>query len=1105
MLNFNLFLKFINITLGLLTNYYEYCWTNSKFLKMKLKFNGILVLLLVLIAQLTFAQERVVSGSVSENTGMPLPGVTVSVKGTKLATQTDFDGKFSIKATSSQILVFSYIGMKTKEVPASATTLNVKLTDDSVELESVVVNALGVEVKKSQKASSFSSVKGEELTKSGESTLLKGLSGKASGVSITANSGDPGSGAYIQIRGQNSITGSTQPLFVIDGIPVSSDEIGDSANQVDGVGQQSRLNDINPNDIESLEVLKGASAAALWGYRAANGVVLIKTKRGKKGKISVNINSSVSFDRVNVKMDLQDKYGQGSNGVWARNAGGSFGDKLADRTGGADTYTTTGSYFVSDNGNTIYPIATKNSKTSYEKSNMDAVIGDGLSLDNHIGISGGNENSNFYLGLGSNKQDGVIRNSNYERTTLDFSTETKVADKLTLKGKFSYSSVNSNRIQQGSNTSGLYLGLYRNAPDFDIRDFIGTNYDANGVPSLNSQRTYRRELGTTIANPNPTYNNPIWTTDVQKNPNTVDRYVAGFELKYDANKWLSLLTRVGLDGYSDKRITVFPKNSAQNAGNGQANESVTDFQSYNIDFMALGNLQINDNIGLSYLTGVNFSQSNYDQRGGSYKNFIIDTPKFSYDNALIADKTTFLDRTYTRLSGAYFSAAFDYKNYIFLTLGGRFETSSTYDPNLKVYFYPTAELGYKFTKNIENEILTDGKLRATFGKIASIPAAYRGNTPYTTASGIEGYGGAYDSGSYNGSFQQSENGGNFNLKPEIKTEYEVGLDLEFFRKIKLNATYYTNKTKDLLVNVPLNGSSTFANIYGNYAAIDNKGFEIELDANIITTSSGFKWNVYGNWSTNKNEVTELLGTDSLLLNGFEGTSSRAVLGQPLGVLWGGKFERNANGTLVLDANGFPTASDAEGVIGNPNPKWRGALGTSISYKNITLSTLFDASIGGDLWDGTNAVLNNFGRTWETANEVELTSPTKNYAGQTIPAGTVRGNLHDFGGGNVLLDQSWYTSLGGGFGTVSEHFIKSSSWVKWRELTLSYLLKFKDSKVGVESITFSGTGRNLWLWTEAKDLGQDPESNLTGGSNGRGLQYFNSPNTKSFIFSVNLKF
>ena len=274
---------------------------------------------------------------------------------------------------------------------------------------------------------------------------------------------------------------------------------------------------------------------------------------------------------------------------------------------------------------------------------------------------------------------------------------------------------------------------------------------------------------------------------------------------------------------------------------------------------------------------------------------------------------------------------------------------------------------------------------------------------------------------------------------------------------------------------------------------------------MLPSDSKMKWNVFGNWSTNRNEVTQIEGTESIFLNGFTGGSSRAVLGQPLGVLWGGKFDRDASGNLILDANGFPTVANAEGVIGDPNPDWRGAIGTSFEYKNFTISTLFDSSIGGELWDGTNGALNNFGRTWESANEVTLTTPLVNYAGNSVGPGTVRGNIADFGAGPVLLDQSWYQGLGGGFGPVAEQFVKSATWVKWRELTLSYFIPLNNLKLGIESITIKGTGRNLWLWTEDKTLGQDPESNLTGGSNGRGLQYFNSPNTKSFLLSVNLKF
>ncbi len=1072
---------------------------------MKTKITNLTILLLMLFAQITFAQEKVFSGKVSDSKGLPISGVSVQVKGTKKTTQTDFDGGYSISALATQVLEFRFVGMQTQYVVASQAA-NIILKDDSTQLENVVINSLGIQVKKNLMASAYSKVKGTAVTESGENSLIKGLSAKASNVNITSSSGDPGAGAYVQIRGQNTITGSTQPLYVIDGIPVSNNEIGSGTA---GVVEQSRVNDLNPNDIASVQILKGAAASALWGYRAANGVILITTKKGKKGSLSVEINTSISLDRLNVEMDLQDKFGQGLNGVWGRNNANSFGDKINSRAGGSDVFNTAGAYFVSNTtGNKIFPVAAggKRSNNNFNQSNMDAVLGTGTALDNHVGISGGSANSSFYLGLGKLEQKGVVRGSTYNRTSVDFSTETTIAEKTTFKSKFTYSHVDSNRIQQGSNLSGLYLGLYRTPADFDNRDYVGTYYSATGVPTFNSHRAYRQEIGTFVGDLNPSYNNPLWSTDVQRNPNTVDRYIAGLELKHEINKNIAILGRFGLDGFSDKRITMFPISSSENAGFGSANEQVTDYRQYNIDVMALGDLKLMQNLDLSYVIGYNFSESNFDARGGSYKNFLIDSDKFSYDNALIKDKTTFLNRTNSKLNGGYLSAAFDYNSTYFLTLGGRLENTTTYGPNLKNYFYPSAEFGYKFSNDLKSSVLTDGKFRLTYGQIASIPQAYLTNTYFDNANGTEGYGPGYDAGVYNGSFQRSFSGGNENLKPEIKTEVEVGADLEFFNRIKLNGTFYTNEVKNLLVDVPINGSSTFGSLYGNFATLQNKGIELDFDINLLPKTSDLKISLVGNWARNRNLVTKIEGTKSIFLNGFGGASARAVEGYPMSVLWGNSFEKNVDGTLVLNSNGFPVVSATEGVIGNSNPDWRGGLGTNIAYKGFKFTTLFDASIGGDLWDGTNGALNNFGRTWESANEVTTTTPLTNYAGNIVPAGTVRGNIRDFGAGPVLLDQSWYRGLGSGFGPAAEQFVKSATWVRLRQLSLSYRIDLKDKNVlGFESITFIGTGRNLWLWTQDKTLGQDPETNLTGGSNGRGLQYFNSPNTKSFVFSVNLKF
>jgi TonB-linked SusC/RagA family outer membrane protein len=1089
---------------------------------MRSKFKWLFALFIAFTIQLSFAQQKTVTGKVTSEDGA-VAGAVVKIVGTNNAVSTGFDGSYSIKAKEGDVLEVSYVGLPNKTMPVvSGNVINFSLAG-SKEIEIVtIVNTLGVEVKKGQQGTASSKVKGNAVKASGESSLIKGLSGKASNVSVVSNSGDPGSGSYIQIRGQNTITGNTQPLFVIDGIPVSNDEIGSAT---DGVGQQSRMNDINPNDVENVQILKGASAAALWGFRAANGVVLITTKKGKGGKMQVNLNTTFSQDQVNLRFKTQDLFGQGSSGIWSQApnvAANSYGDLISRRAGGSDVFNTTGSRFVAQDGTVYFPITAKRSKENFNDSNYDAVIGTGYSLDKHLSLSGGNANGSYYLGLGHLEQQGIIRGSDYERTSVDFNTTFKLSDKTTAKGKFNYSSINANRVQQGSNTSGLLLGLYRTPADFDNSDYIGTNINAAGVRFENAHRSYRRSIG------NGTYgavgyNNPLWTTDKQQNTSKVNHFIAGLQIQHEFSKKFSILGRFGIDNSTDERITLFPKNSQENTGLGSASDTSISLQQYNVDVMALGDFELSENLSLNYTLGVNTFENKFYSTGGSYKNFLVDSDVYTYDNAITADKNSFLNRELTRANGAYFSTAFDYKKFLFVTLGGRYETASTFAPNLKGYFYPSAEVAYLFSKNIkENTFLTNGKLRLTAGQVAINPPFGVGYSYFIPATGAEGYGPAYDAAAYNGGLQRSGLRGNPNLKPEIKTEYEGGIDLEFFNRVNINATYYTNTIKDNLVNVPINGSSSYSALFGNFAEIQNNGIEIDLNINILKDTP-IKWSIYGNWSKNTNEVTKLENTTSLFLNGFAGSSSRAVLGQPLGVLWGGKWDRNPNGSLILDSNGFPTVAAAEGVIGDPNPDWRGGLGTRVEYKGFSLNALFDASIGGDLWDGTNGALNNFGKTVETANITTFPNQAAanavvNYdgvgagspslGGWTNADGTysVRGNETDFGGPRVLLNQAFYQSIGGGFGPVSEQFIKSASWVKFRELSLGYSFnKNIIRKSGLEEVSITLTGRNLWLWTEAKNLYQDPETNLTGGSNGRGLQYFNHPNSKSFLVSLNIKF
>jgi TonB-linked SusC/RagA family outer membrane protein len=1089
---------------------------------MKSKYKVLLTLFMAFVVQLGFAQTNTITGTVTDDGGVPLPGVNIVVKGTSSGTQTDFDGNYSIAASGNSILVFSYVGFKEEEVAVgTSTVIDMELIGGEM-LEEVIINALGIEVNRATQASSVSDVAASAVQSSGETSIAKGLSGKASGVQIISSSGDAGSSAFIQIRGQSTITRSLQPLIVVDGIPISNDEVGAG---VGGVTQQSRLGDLNPNDIADVKILKGASAAALWGARAGNGVIVITTKKGKglgKGDLQVSISSTISFDQTNDELDTQNIFGQGSNGAYVGlTQANSWGDKISLRSGGPDEVDTSSlDYFVSRDGTTYYPIISKNSTEDFNNSNYDAVINQGLYLENNVSLSGATESGNYFMSVSDLKQDGIIDENDYNRVSLRLNGEFKLNDKIKFTGTSTYSQINSNRIQQGSNTSGLLLGLYRTPADFDMRNYLGTRYADGVVSTTNSQRSYRRGLGT-LDGESPIYNNPLWTTNVQSNPNTVERYIMGGQFNYKATDWMTLIARAGLDHYTDERKNFFPKNSSEANGSGSATERLYTSTQTNIDFIAQGDLLISDRFNFGYLAGLNYNRRLSETRGGGYTNFILDSYKFFYTNATIANRSTVIGESEVRITAGYAQANLSFDDLLFLNLTGRAETASTYG-DAKTFFYPSAEVGFQFDKLLGDQTtLSNGKLRLTYGQVGIEPAAYATNTYFVNAQGSEGYGPAYDAGAYDGSFVRSSVQGNANLEPEKKTEYEVGIDLGFFNnRATLSGTYYYNETTDALFTVAIPGSTGFSGRYANAASLENKGFELDLSVDVIK-SEDFVWNVYGNFSTNQNEVTSLTGTESLFLNGFTGVSSRAVAGEPVGVLWGGRYARNDDNSLALDDLGFPTVALTEGVLGDPNPDWRAGVGTSISYKGFTLSTLFDASVGGDVWDGTNGALNNFGRTPETANEVTVSAADA----QTIIAAngatlasrpqavinadgtyTIRGNIRDFGAGPRLLDQAYYTGIGGGFGPVGEQFIYDGSWVKWRQLTLSYNFtndKLKET-LGLKNIELSLTGRNLLYWSK-HDFGQDPESNLTGASNGRGLQYFNNPNTRSYLGTISINF
>lgn len=1079
---------------------------------MKKKLTLLLLGILLSFSNLLAQDGKNVTGTVTEPDGTPLIGVNVVIKGTSNGTTTNLDGKYSLVVPNNDaILVFSFIGYLSKDVAVGTqTTINVSMEEDAEQLDEVVVSALGFTIKKDQLGSTSSQVQTKDATRSGEALFLNSLAAKASNVQINAVNGDPGAGTSIRIRGANTISGSSNPLIILDGAPISNSTLYGGGNnatggRTGGVSQQSRLNDINPNDIESIQILKGASAASLWGSRAANGVLVITTKSGKEGRMKISYKSSLSFDEVNRRIDMQNTWGQGRSGVYSPTRAEAWGDYIPDRSGGADEINTTGQYYEARDGSLYYPITGKNSTETFDKSNWDAVFQTGQFWQNDLSISGGTEKATYFLSLGRLAQEGIIRNSDYERNNVRFNTKFHLTDWFTVSSKAGYTKSKSNRIQQSSNTAGLLLGLLRTPPDFDNRDYIGTYYSSDGTPFTNRQRSYRRYLGN---NSNPIYNNPLWTINEQTAESNVNRFIFNTEFNLAPTEWMQIILRGGLDNSNDKRAYLFPIGSAGDRNPGIFVEDLINEQELNFDAIAKGSFNLTDDISLQATLGWNINDRQRSFNTSELTGFLVDSKKPTTALNTAAGNTTISNnRRFVRSNRAYSVMSFDLYDQLFVNMSGALEAASTVKGT---FFYPSVDAAWQLTKAIDlgNTPITFAKLRASFGQVGVQPQPHRFQTLAESGFSYSTYSDPLDVSLFGGGYRLDDDKGNPDLEPEIKTEWEVGLDTRLFNdKLTLGMTYYQNKIDGILISVALTPSSGFDTEYSNAAAMENKGFELETDYSIYKNGD---WDIgmYANFASNENKVTDLSGTQTIDLSGAS-VSSRAIVGQSLGVLFGTGSQTDDNGNFVLDDNGFPQITPSPIILGDPNPDWNGGLGLRASWKGVNLNVLFEHSQGGDFSPRTQWVLRRFGTTQETANRVTLDQDITNYAGNVIPAGsTVRGNITDFGGGSVLLDESWYrTGIGGGFGDNQAYnfSIQDATFTRLRELSVGYTLNSQGfrNKTKLSSVTFTATGRNLFLWTDLQGI--DPSTNQTGISNARGLDYFTNPSTRSIVFSISVNY
>ncbi len=1065
--------------------------------------------MVLMMCQFAMAQRTITGVITDAETGEGLVSASVLVEGTAVGTVTDGVGKYSITMPEgSKVLVFSYTGYTTQRITVGASnTIYVKLAE-GVTLENIVVTALGVQRDEKAVGYAVQQVDGEQIQKATTPNVVDALRGQAAGVNVIRSSGTVGGGSRIVIRGQTSLIGENQPLFIVDGVRIDNSSFNSEAATA-GTAVGNRAMDINPADIASINVLKGAAATALYGLDGAQGVVIITTKRGKAGKgLNVSFSTNFGFENITQMPALQNKYAQGWSGVYEAPETGSstsWGPEIStlNYDGATDyKYDPNGRIVVGGSGKQVTP---------YD--NVGDFFQTGTNTTNTLSVDGGNDVATFRASFSNHASEGIVPNNTYDRNTFSLGSSLKITDNLSMTANANYTRSDYQRVQQGSNTSGLLLGLLRTPPTFDngggFSDPVNSKL-AYEFPD-GTQRNYRGGGG---------YDNPYWTVNNTLRNEKVDRVFGNIGLNYAVSPWLNLNFKTGTDFYTDTRKQEFEIGSrTASAGRVVHDDYFVKISDTYLNASGSGNLT--DDITLSYLVGTNmysyFAENNYKQGDGlALQDFVHITNA----SAITADQ----DITRRKTAGIYGSVDLGYKNFLYLTVTGRNDWVSTLiDPASPFnagnigFFYPSASLGFVFSELMANtDVLSFGKIRASIAQVGGgAPFAYVTSTPFINPTPGDGWGDALNF-PFNGQsgFVQSNQLGNPNLRPESTQTIELGLDLRFFNgKLNLDATYYTRRSTDLILNVSLPATTGATSAFLNSGEIEANGVELILSATPVSTSK-FNWTTSVNFDRNRTTVISLAeGLERLQIGGFTGTGTFLVAGQPYAQLFGGAYLRTGSGSATDDGltipsgdvvirddnsgeHGFQIPDPTLRVLGNPNPDFTLGWNNTMSFGPVNFSFLFDWRQGGEMWNGTAWALSFFGMS-------ELTAQTR----VETPA-ALTGVKQSDGATNdiaIVRDQNYWTSSVGGFGSVDEQFVQETSWYRLRLVSLGVDLEPKwiglDGKV--QSASLNVTGRNLWFQTPYE--GVDPETSLEGNGNAQGFDYFNMPSTKSVTVGLNVRF
>lgn len=1088
------------------------------------------ILLLCMVSILAFSgyvmAQKTVTGSVTgEDDGTSVPGVNVVVKGTSTGTVTDIDGRYQIGVPDDGgILVFSFIGLVSEEVEiGNQSIIDMVMTADIKQLTEVVVTALGVTREKAALGYATQGVDTEELTKSKDGNFVNSLTGKVAGLQIKQNNNFGGS-TNVVIRGNSSITGSNQALFVVDGIPIDNRTGNDTYQTAGRYGYDygNAASDINPEDIESMNVLKGAAATALYGSRAANGAIVITTKKGKTKKgIGVSVSSGYTFGQIDKStfIEHQNQYGAGYSNYYYGTDGGPF-DNFIDVNGDGtpDNVVPTyedGSYgekfdpnlnvyqwdsFVPESPNYMraYPwMAAENMPVEFFETSQ--------TFNNSISIDGGDDKSTFRLGYTNFNTTGILPNSETKKNTISFAGSTELIKKLTVE-------MTANYITQettGRNSTGYGDNLMS-----EFRQWWQTNVD------IKAQEDIFNKTGRNVTwnmydaaggDHDPIFwDNPYWTRYKNFQSDERERVYGNISLNYEVFDWLSILGRASLDSYNELREQRRAKGSVaqefgikkfdENSGYQREDRWVSEA---NYDLMATVNKDLTSDLSLYALIGMNVRKQKFESMKQSTMGGLNAPDLYAISNSALNPPLPVERLTNKEVFGVFANVNLGYRNMLYLDLSARQDKSSALPVKNNTYFYPAASMSFVFSEVVDASWLSLGKVRLNLAKVGADTNPLNtkdtyvrndnfGNAILTTAS----------------SWKR-----NPELKPEYSQSWEVGGEFAFFNgRLTTDISYYNIDTYDQIMEIEMSRATGYRYQYVNGGQITNNGVELTIGGDILKLSSGFSWHAQLNWARNRNEVVKLFTnptTGKEIKNiVFEspqgGISMNATKGQPYGIIKGTGYTYHDNGEKLVNSSGYYVGTPDQ-IIGDPNPDWMGGLMNTLSYKSLSLSFLLDMSQGGDIYSldmhygqGTGLPVNTVGLNGK-GNELRL--PLSDGGGVLNEGVKEDGTANDVYARGDYYGGTFY--WGNSSRNPAEMTVYDASYVKLREAALTYSLPKNIIGSAFQNVAFSITGRNLWIISKNLPYA-DPESGL-GAGNTQGYVSGSYPTTRQIGFKVDLQF